>query len=111
LAFFRARQETVEATQFWRDGDHTHVYRDHPQSKAYIVDMMGKKIYVEPGDWIVKDLVDGRHFKIGRAVFERRFEPVLADVEMEPGPNSVFKDGKKTSLNVEDLHVEIVPPK
>lgn len=71
------RTAPVEAVQWFKDGDHPAVRRDHPQSRAYVITLMGKRAYVEPGDWILKDLVDGRYWPINRVMFEKRYEPYV----------------------------------
>ena len=77
---FRKKPVVIEASQWFKDGDHQHVRRvSHPYdssenaSCAWIKTLEGGHI-VTPGDWIITG-VKGEHYPCKPDIFAMTYEP------------------------------------
>jgi hypothetical protein len=72
---FRKKPVVIEATQWFKDGDHPSV-RVLPMGHGWIETLEGGHI-VTPGDWIITG-VKGEHYPCKPDIFEMTYE--LAEV-------------------------------
>lgn len=84
---FRKKPVVIEATQWFKDGDHPAVYRcqgvrsqpNSPgilyQSKNYYIDTLEGSMTVTPGDWIITG-IQGEHYPCKPDIFEATYEQV-----------------------------------
>lgn len=85
---FRKKPIVIEATQWFKDGDHPAVKVMNTYDKKKIspgIIYVGKMPYVEtlegrmfvtPGDWIITG-VQGEHYPCKPDIFEMTYEPVV----------------------------------
>jgi hypothetical protein len=73
---FRKKPVVIEATQWFKDGDHTAVYRGDLSASCFIDTLEGVHI-VSPGDWIITG-VKGEHYPCKPDIFEMTYERVEA---------------------------------
>ena len=85
MAFFRKKPVVIQATQWFKDGDHPAVIArdpENPQDKAsfnvpgghgWVPTLEGGHI-VTPGDWIITG-VKGEHYPCKPDIFEATYEP------------------------------------
>lgn len=87
---FRKKPVVIEATQWFKDGDHPAVVHSsamharpispgilYPSNKRYIKTLEGN-MEVIPGDWIITG-VKGEHYPCKPDIFEATYEPVEVD--------------------------------
>jgi hypothetical protein len=70
---FRKKPVVIEATQWFKNGDHPAVYiwyRGRPR-----VDTLEGPMFVTPGDWIITG-IKGEHYPCKPDIFEATYEPV-----------------------------------
>lgn len=75
---FRKKPVVVEATQWFKDGDHpaVRVSRFTPVTKRlYLIDTLEGAMTVTPGDWIITG-VKGEHYPCKPDIFEATYERV-----------------------------------
>lgn len=84
---FRKKPVVIEATQWFKDGDHPEVkrseaYDSHPispgilyRSKDYYIKTLEGKMKVTAGDWIITG-VKGEHYPCKPDIFEATYESV-----------------------------------
>jgi hypothetical protein len=70
---FRKKPVAIEATQWFKDGDHPAVTK-FENGKGCIDTLEGGHI-VTPGDWIITG-VQGEHYPCKPDIFEMTYEPV-----------------------------------
>jgi hypothetical protein len=75
---FRKKPVVIEATQWFKDGDHPAVRRGRFTGRA-LVDTLEGEHMVTPGDWIITG-VKGEHYACKPDIFEMTYEPVDAEV-------------------------------
>ena len=85
MAFFRKKPVVIQATQWFKDGDHPAVIArdpENPQDKTsfnvpdghgWVPTLEGGHI-VTPGDWIITG-VKGEHYPCKPDIFEATYEP------------------------------------
>jgi hypothetical protein len=71
---FRKKPVVIEATQWFKDGDHPSVRRGCITGRA-LIDTMEGEMYVIPGDWIITG-VKGEHYPCKPDIFEATYELV-----------------------------------
>ena len=71
---FRKKPVVIEATQWFKDGDHPCVLRSRMQGFGWINTLEGGHI-VTPGDWIITG-VKGEHYPCKPDIFEATYERV-----------------------------------
>ena len=73
---FRKKPVVIEATQWWKDGDHPNVepFAESAPGYGYVRTLEGGHV-VSPGDWIITG-VKGEHYPIKPDIFEQTYEPV-----------------------------------
>jgi len=69
----RKRPIVVEATQWWKHGDHPEV-RIHSPTQGFITTLEGGHV-VSPGDWVIRG-VAGEHYPCKPEIFEKTYEKV-----------------------------------
>jgi len=75
---FRKKPVVIEATQWFKDGDHPKVM---PMARGYESPTKGRistlegQMEVTPGDWIITG-VKGEHYACKPDIFEQTYEPV-----------------------------------
>ena len=75
---FRKKPVVVEATQWFKDGDHpaVRVSRFTPVTeRLYLIDTLEGAMTVTPGDWIITG-VKGEHYPCKPDIFEATYERV-----------------------------------
>ena len=77
---FRKKPVVIEATQWFKHGDHLAVFKMHTVDpddgvtpQAYIETLEGQML-VTPGDWIITG-VKGEHYPCKPDIFEMTYEP------------------------------------
>lgn len=78
MPMFRKKPVVIEATQWFKDGDHPKVVltapaMGAPRSVPAIYTLEGWH-YVSPGDWIITG-VKGEHYACKPDIFEMTYEP------------------------------------
>ena len=72
---FRKKPVVIEATQWFKDGDHPAVVK---VTDGYaVVKTLEGNMVVTPGDWIITG-VKGEHYPCKPDIFEMTYEPVEA---------------------------------
>ena len=71
---YRKKPVVVEATQWFKHGDHPAVYKGHMSGYPMIPTLEGA-MFVEVGDWIITG-VKGEHYPVKPDIFELTYEPV-----------------------------------
>lgn len=71
---FRKKPVVVEATQWFKMGDHPAV-RQGRWTKRPIIETLEGDMYVQPGDWIITG-VQGEHYACKPDIFEATYERV-----------------------------------
>lgn len=86
MSKFRKKPVVIEATQWFKDGDHPAVKRSQGttasaispgilyQSKDYYIHTLEGKMLVSPGDWIITG-VKGEQYPCKPDIFEATYEP------------------------------------
>lgn len=70
---FRKKPVVIEATQWFKDGDHPEVKMTNGGKDAIIHTLEGPH-FVTPGDWIITG-VKGEHYPCKPDIFEMTYEP------------------------------------
>ena len=71
---FRKKPVVIEATQWFKDGDHPDVWR-HSASGCGAIDTLEGNMIVTPGDWIITGVM-GERYPCKPDIFEMTYEPV-----------------------------------
>jgi hypothetical protein len=71
---YRKKPVVIEATQWFKDGDHPAVYQGG-LSGCYYVGTLEDEVRVRPGDWIIAG-VKGEHYPCKPDIFEMTYERV-----------------------------------
>ena len=96
---FRKKPVEIEATQWFKHGDHPKVYPavsgkvetwyaeqvGVPSSELGMIDTLEGPHYVTPGDWIITG-VKGEHYACKPDIFEMTYEPVEIAFEHKSYP-------------------------
>ena len=69
---FRKKPVVIEATQWFKDGDHPAVLTFHDPEKGWIDTLEGGHTVI-PGDWIITG-VKGEHYPCKPDIFEATYE-------------------------------------
>ncbi len=73
---FVKKPVVIEATQWFKDGDHYAVIDASLSGMpVYVIDTLEGEMLVSPGDWIIKG-VKGEHYPCKPDIFEMTYEPV-----------------------------------
>ena len=72
MARYRKKPVVVEASQWWRPGDHRAV-KPREDGTGWISTLEGGHV-VTPGDWIIRG-VAGEFYPCKPDIFERTYEP------------------------------------
>ena len=75
---FRKKPVVIEATQWFKNGDHLNVVPDpvgHPYDSYYGIHTLEGFMRVTPGDWIITG-VHGEHYPCKPDIFELTYEKV-----------------------------------
>ena len=78
---FRKKPVVIEATQWFKMGDHPMVVPDpvgHPLDSYMGVQTLEGFMRVTPGDWIITG-VKGEHYPCKPDIFQATYEPVEAE--------------------------------
>jgi hypothetical protein len=71
---FRKKPVVIEATQWFKDGDHYAViHASLSGMPVYVIDTLEGEMLVSPGDWIIKG-VKGEHYPCKPDIFEATYE-------------------------------------
>lgn len=70
---FRKKPVVIEATQWFKMGDHPAVKPANRGEDAIIHTLEGP-LFVTPGDWIITG-VNGEHYPCKPDIFEKTYEP------------------------------------
>ena len=74
---FRKKPVVIEATQWFKHGDHFAVFLMPPDQgaheQAYVPTLEGP-MFVSPGDWIITG-IKGEHYPCKPDIFEATYEP------------------------------------
>jgi len=81
---FRKKPVVIEATQWFKDGDHPAV-RMTNGGKDPIIQTLEGPHFVTPGDWIITG-VKGEHYPCKPDIFEATYEPVEVAFEHKSYP-------------------------
>lgn len=71
---FRKKPVVIEATQWFKHGDHPEVWKCHTPDFGVIHTLEGDHI-VTPGDWVITG-VKGEHYACKPDIFDMTYEPV-----------------------------------
>ena len=71
---FRKKPVVIEATQWFKNGDHPAVLDTDENGNGWVDTLEGGHI-VTPGDWIITG-VKGEHYPCKPDIFEMTYEPV-----------------------------------
>ena len=71
---FRKKPVVIEATQWFKLGDHPAVKKHEDADKGFVATLEGIML-VTPGDWIVTG-VKGEHYACKPDIFAMTYEPV-----------------------------------
>ena len=80
MALYRRKPVAIEATQWFKFGDHAHVEHDAEPNHGWIKTLEGGHV-VTPGDWIMTG-VEGEHYPVKPHVFVKIYE--RADIRQPP---------------------------
>jgi len=69
---FRKKPVVIEATQWFKMGDHPEVWQSHESGFGVVHTLEGDHI-VTPGDWIITG-VKGEHYPCKPDIFEMTYE-------------------------------------
>jgi hypothetical protein len=73
---FRKKPVVIEATQWFKDGDHPEVISGKLSGMpVFWVATLEGPMYVSPGDWIITG-VKGEHYPVKSDIFEMTYERV-----------------------------------
>jgi hypothetical protein len=72
---FRKKPVVIEATQWFKDGDHPAVYIDRDGDYWGYIDTLEGEHIVTPGDWIITG-VKGEHYPCKPDIFEMTYEAI-----------------------------------
>ena len=81
---FRKKPVVIEATQWFKDGDHPAVKMTNGGKDPLIQTLEGP-LFVTPGDWIITG-VKGEHYPCKPDIFEATYEPVEIAFEYRSWP-------------------------
>ena len=70
---FRKKPVVIEATQWFKMGDHPAVFYNH--NSVPTIKTLEGEMFVRPGDWIITG-VKGEHYPCKPDIFEATYEPV-----------------------------------
>jgi hypothetical protein len=69
---FRKKPVVIEATQWFKMGDHPEVFKGSLSGEPMIYTLEGA-MFVTPGDWIITG-VNGEHYPCKPDIFEKTYE-------------------------------------
>lgn len=72
---FRKKPVVIEATQWWREGDHPNVLNHLTKPEFGTVETLEGNHDVTPGDWIITG-VKGEHYPCKPDIFAMTYESV-----------------------------------
>ena len=75
---FRKKPVVIEATQWFKLGDHPNVWR-HSVHGYGVIDTLEGWMLVTPGDWIITG-VKGEHYACKPDIFAMTYEPVEVEL-------------------------------
>jgi len=80
VSLFRKRPVVVEATQWFKEGDHPAVIHRHfgAEKETPHVRTLEGRMVVTPGDWIITG-VKGEHYPCKPEIFALTYEPVSGE--------------------------------
>ena len=73
MAKFRSKPTEIEATQWFKPGDHPGVTS---KGKAHFVQTAGGEAEVFEGDWIINEVAPGKFYPCRPDIFAKKYEPV-----------------------------------
>lgn len=79
---YRRKPTEVEAEQFTGRGDDPRGVRRDQNRRPFVVTMHGQQVFVEPGDWILKEPAGSlayHFYPVRDSIFRETYEPVLVD--------------------------------
>lgn len=80
MARFRKKPVVVEATQWFKPGDHPAVKKTAPGRGSLkprgVVQTAGGTAIVDPGDWVITEPNGRGHYPCKPDIFEATYEPV-----------------------------------
>jgi hypothetical protein len=74
MARYKKKSLTVEAVQWFKDGDHPAVFRGSDLEASGYIDTPEGRLRVEPGDWVITG-VAGEHYPCKPHVFAQLYTP------------------------------------
>ena len=79
MALFRKKPVVIEATQWFKDGDHPAVIPGKLSGMpVYWINTLEGDMMVNEGDWIITG-VKGEHYPCKPDIFEMTYEPMPTD--------------------------------
>jgi hypothetical protein len=82
MAKYRSKPVAIEASQWFKDGDHPAVVfigttggQSHLTNRFAVSSMQGW-VAVDPGDWIIQEPFGGGHYPCKADVFANKYEQV-----------------------------------
>lgn len=76
MLYLRKKNTPIDAEQFLHPGTSPRGVRTEEDGRAYVVTIHEQNVYLESGDWIVKEQGCDRYYPIKNHVFEHTYEPV-----------------------------------
>lgn len=73
MSKFRSKSVEIEATQWFKPGDHAGVTS---KGKAHFVQTAGGEAEVFPGDWIINEAEAGKFYPCRPDIFAKRYEAI-----------------------------------
>ena len=74
MARYKKKSVTVDAVQWFNDGDHPAVVPDSSSGSERYIETPEGRLRVEPGDWIITGIA-GEHYPCKPHVFEKLYTP------------------------------------
>jgi hypothetical protein len=72
---YRKRPIVIEATQWFKHGDHDSVLRMMGNDEFGVIPTIEGRMYVQPGDWIITG-INGEHYPCKDDIFRKTYEAV-----------------------------------
>lgn len=76
MSFFRRKSTVIEAEQFHHPATAPIGVRTEEDGRAYVVTIHRQKVYLEVGDWIVKEPDNMHYYPIKPDVFASIYEKI-----------------------------------
>ena len=98
---FRKKPVVIEATQWFKDGDHPNVKKWN--DNEYRVTTLEGAMIVTPGDWIITG-VKGEYYPCKPDIFEMTYEPLYTTPQARPWVDLSDSQIEQVYYDVAKLH-------